>query len=388
MTDKETKINELTSAQLKAVMPLLPAAKRELFLPYLNAAMAEFNINTEKRIAMFLAQVAQESLQLSKWIENLNYSARRLTEVWDKRFPNLQAALPYAHNPCALANKVYNGRMGNRVGTEDGFVFRGRCPIQATGREMYAEATAGVGARYGVDFVKNPDLLLQPKYGFLVAAWIFAVEKDCLALADRGDVRTCTLRINGGLHGLAERTDYYQHALRVLPDDFKLNISTSENLTRIETLADIEPNEPNDDLTISTLEQPKEQTAPVAQTTETTELTVQSAQEAVVPAIAGGGAGETGTIIKKERVSIFVKIWAAVTAGVGAAAGLGINLQGFIDRAADGLTPKRLLITAFCLSLVAFAFWLYDRAAERAQARTQKKADIAANGGLINVEMQ
>lgn len=69
--------------------------------------------------------------------ENLNYSAKRLTQVWPKRFPTLDAAKPYANNPPALANKVYGGRLGNAL--NEGWLFRGRGLIQITGRENYAK---------------------------------------------------------------------------------------------------------------------------------------------------------------------------------------------------------------------------------------------------------
>ncbi|OKP79756.1 hypothetical protein BTE77_06610 [Ensifer adhaerens] len=76
--------------------------------------------------------------------ENLNYSAKRLTEVWPGRFPTLAAAAPYANNPQKLANKVYGGRLGN-VDPGDGWLYRGRGLAQITGRENYARfGLAGV----------------------------------------------------------------------------------------------------------------------------------------------------------------------------------------------------------------------------------------------------
>jgi putative chitinase len=72
--------------------------------------------------------------------ENLNYSAKRMCQVWPQRFPTVTSALPYEHNPEKLANRVYAGRMGN--GSEasgDGWKFRGRGLCQITGKDNYAK---------------------------------------------------------------------------------------------------------------------------------------------------------------------------------------------------------------------------------------------------------
>lgn len=70
--------------------------------------------------------------------ENLNYSAKRMTQVWPSRFPTVAAAQPYANNPKALANKVYGGRLGND-GPNDGWLYRGRGLAQITGKTNYAK---------------------------------------------------------------------------------------------------------------------------------------------------------------------------------------------------------------------------------------------------------
>lgn len=74
--------------------------------------------------------------------ENLNYSAKRLTEVWPSRFPTLAAAAPYAGNQRKLANKVYGGRLGN-TGDDDGWLYRGRGLAQITGKTNYVKFGLG-----------------------------------------------------------------------------------------------------------------------------------------------------------------------------------------------------------------------------------------------------
>lgn len=145
----------------------------------------------------FLGQILHESHGLSRFCENLNYTAERLCQVWPGRFPTLAAARPYARNPEALANRVYGGRMGNTQ-PGDGWRFRGRAPIQITGRDNYAL----VGELMGQDLTVMPELLEQPR---------FALEACVLWWEDRitdrllGDPEKVTQRVNGGLIGLADR---------------------------------------------------------------------------------------------------------------------------------------------------------------------------------------
>lgn len=145
----------------------------------------------------FLGQVLHESAGLTQFSENLNYSAERLCAVWPGRFPTLSAAQPFARNPQALANKVYGGRMGN---TEpgDGWRYRGRGPIQLTGKDNYAF----VGNLIGQDLTGLPELMEQPRYALeATIAWWEAKIPDSML----GDVEKISLRVNGGLIGLADR---------------------------------------------------------------------------------------------------------------------------------------------------------------------------------------
>ena len=92
-----------------------------------------------QHLAAILAEAHHETGgQFQPVSENLNYSAKRLTEVWPSRFPTLAAATPYANNPQRLANKVYGGRLGN-AGDDDGWIYRGRGLAQITGKTNYAK---------------------------------------------------------------------------------------------------------------------------------------------------------------------------------------------------------------------------------------------------------
>jgi len=156
----------------------------------------------------FLGQVIHESAGLTRFVEGLNYSAERLCEVWPGRFPTLAAARAYAHNPEALANRVYAGRMGNTA-PGDGWKYRGRGPIQLTGRDNYII----VGDLVGQDLVVMPELMEQPHYALeaTIAWW-----EDRLPDSIIGDPEKVTRRVNGGLIGLADRTHLTELAGRAL----------------------------------------------------------------------------------------------------------------------------------------------------------------------------
>ncbi len=89
-------------------------------------------------------------------VENMNYSARRIMQVWPSRFKSLSEAIPYEHNPAKLANNVYGNRLGNGAASSgDGYKYRGRgIGAQFTGKENYIK----FGKLFNVDLVGNPEL--------------------------------------------------------------------------------------------------------------------------------------------------------------------------------------------------------------------------------------
>jgi|GEM_PF-346023 len=223
----------LTPEKLRQICPM-PGARALELLPLLAAAMVEFKITSRTRAAAFLAQCGHESIDFKVWTENLNYSASGLLKTFGKYF-NVATANTYARNPRMIANRVYANRMRNGAEQSgDGWRYRGRCPIQATGKEMYEWLSEALG----LDLVNNPDLLLEPKTGLRAACAIFAVNKRCNQLADQltgtGDAvdlarfdRT-TKAINGGLNGAADRRARYKRALAVLTKNFTLKPSSSD----------------------------------------------------------------------------------------------------------------------------------------------------------------
>lgn len=176
-----------------------------------SMALAEkyANLNTPRRRAAFLGQIYHESVGLTRFEENLNYSAERLMAVWPSRFKTLDIAKQYAKQPQKLANYVYANRMGNgSVESGDGYRYRGRSPIHLTGKGNYI----AVSKNLGKDFVNNPDDVLLPENLMLVAADYWKSNK-LNALADAWDITAISKKVNGGTLGLKERIQLSNWAL-------------------------------------------------------------------------------------------------------------------------------------------------------------------------------
>lgn len=181
----------------------------------INAACQVYEITTARRMAAFLAQVGHESASLSRTTENLNYSAVALRRTWPSRF-DAATANQYARKPEAIANKVYGGRLGNKV-EGDGWRYRGRGLIQVTGRANY-EAVSDLireKVRTAPDLIADPDALTDPKWAALSAA-AYWHDHDLSELADMGQFTAITRRINGGTIGAADRNARYARAKRAL----------------------------------------------------------------------------------------------------------------------------------------------------------------------------
>src|SRR6185503_368688 len=174
----------LTDDELRQIMPNCPAAKRADYLPFIQQAMAEFGITSYLRETAFLAQLAHESAEL-----------RYMEEI--------------------ASGAAYEGRrdLGNTQ-PGDGKRFKGRGPIQITGRANYK----AVGDALGVDFIAHPEWAALPEYGFRTAAW-FWTSRGLNALADQGTLdsfKRITRKINGGLNGWGDRVIRWAHAKAAL----------------------------------------------------------------------------------------------------------------------------------------------------------------------------
>lgn len=169
----------------------------------LPSVIDTFKIDSNLKLAHFLAQTAHESGNYKFIRENLNYSAQGLINIFPKYFSK-DTAETVARKPELIANIVYSNRMGNgdRL-SGDGWKYRGRGYIQLTGKSNYKR----FGDYIGVDLLTSPDLVAT-KYPLTSAAWFFTV-KNLWTMAeknaDENTVKYITLRINGGFNGLTDR---------------------------------------------------------------------------------------------------------------------------------------------------------------------------------------
>ena len=82
----------------------------------LSKLLPDYEINTSKRIAAFIAQCSHESGGFTALKENLNYKPATLRKLFGKYFPNDALAEEYCAKPNkqeAIASRIYASRMGN-----------------------------------------------------------------------------------------------------------------------------------------------------------------------------------------------------------------------------------------------------------------------------------
>lgn len=187
----------------------------------------QYQINTPKRVAAFIANVVIESQYLRILRENLKYSAQGLARTWPNRYsstgkrggsPNAKA-LSIAGKPVAIANHCYANRMGNGdESSGDGWRYCGKGPIQLTGKSNF---TAFFKSAKVSD--TDPEKLVAPEMGALSSVW-FWTSNNINQKADIGDFDGCCDLVNigrktrelGDAHGYAQRKAVYDKLLAFL----------------------------------------------------------------------------------------------------------------------------------------------------------------------------
>ena len=208
----------LTISQLRQLLPKNKYV--EHWHHALSVLLPDYDIDTPRRVAAFIAQCAHESGGFSVLQENLNYKPQALRRLFSKYFPDDAIAGQYCaklNKQEAIANRIYANRMGNGdESSGDGYRFRGRGLIQLTGRSNYqnfADSIEVDGRPLKIDEVPA---YLETFEGAAQSACWFWETNSLNKWADEGDILTLTKRINGGTIGLEDRKKHYEHALHVL----------------------------------------------------------------------------------------------------------------------------------------------------------------------------
>jgi predicted chitinase len=176
--------------------------------PAWNNALLAADCTSVLRVTMWCSQIGHESGGL-KWME----------EIAD--------------------GSGYEGRadLGNTQ-PGDGKRFKGRGPIQLTGRYNYRKFSAWARERGFVDrdnvFENEPHLLADPHWGFLAATYYWTVARNMNAFADNRDLIGATRAVNGGQNGIDDRRKFYYRALELgdalLPTREEPAVSTAEEV--------------------------------------------------------------------------------------------------------------------------------------------------------------
>jgi len=185
----------LTKEILRSIANI-PEPRLDIYIPLLNNTLPKYEINTEERVACFLAQVIHES-----------------------------GAFCYIKE--IASGKAYEGRkdLGNtQVG--DGVKFKGRGLIQTTGRNNYRDVSLYL---FGDErLLTTPQLLEQPQYALDSACYYWKVKRlndicdkplnwtTVFKGKQRGRFEWLTIKINGGLNGYADRVHYYNRAVSAI----------------------------------------------------------------------------------------------------------------------------------------------------------------------------
>jgi putative chitinase len=169
---------------------IVPTAPKHagMYIPYINQAFGKFHIDTPKRQAAFIAQLAHES-------GGFNY-VREIAS--GKAYDTGAKAIALGNTPEADG---------------DGQFYKGRGLIQITGRNNYKACSQGL---FGDDrLLTTPQLLETPENAVYSAAW-FWKSNNLNKYADSSDFAGLTKRINGGLNGFEDRKKYWAIATKLM----------------------------------------------------------------------------------------------------------------------------------------------------------------------------
>lgn len=177
-----------------------------------------FGLNTDLRMAQFLAQVREEvGPEFKVMRESLNYSSDVLPKMY-KAF-NEKLAKTYGRTPEhsanqeVVANIAYANKLGNSNADsdgdgdmdkdDDGFKYRGAGCLQITGKSNFTEVQKRCIKYSGKEM--DPNTL----EGFIVFGMAFWIWNDIYIQADTGEPDNVTAKINKYTNSYTKRKEHF-----------------------------------------------------------------------------------------------------------------------------------------------------------------------------------
>lgn len=158
-----------------------------------NAVFQKYSIVSDLVIAHAMAQFSEETNGGQEIVENMNYSAARLLQIFPSHFTPAQA-IAMQHQPRLIADQAYGGRNGNTPPpSDDGWNFRGRGFSQLTGKSNYMALAKTIG----LDLINHPELLTDPEHALDCGIGDF-IQCGCLPYALKDSLVGVSSMLNTG----------------------------------------------------------------------------------------------------------------------------------------------------------------------------------------------
>lgn len=165
-------------------------------------AMAPTSVGRDRLAALFPA--------VSQCLRDCDCTTVERIAMWCAQIGHESAGLRYMEEIASGA--AYEGRtdLGNTQ-PGDGVRFKGRGPIQVTGRRNYTVLSQWAYGKGLVPsptfFVDNPAELASDCYGFIGVTWYWTTQRPMNDAADARDIVRATQYVNGGTNGLEDSPD-------------------------------------------------------------------------------------------------------------------------------------------------------------------------------------
>lgn len=205
---------------IKILFPRTTQERIDYLVYVLRNKCSKFGVNTDLRLAHFLAQARHEigSPEFKPVQENLNYSESALPKVFRAFRGNNYAELygrnsKHKANQEMIANIAYAHRLGNGdIASGDGWTYRGAGSLQITGKSNFEQVQIRIDR-----YLENGDIQIKNDIhtveGCLVAGLGFWIWKDIYRQADLGTeeihVDAVTRKINLHTDSYIERRENF-----------------------------------------------------------------------------------------------------------------------------------------------------------------------------------